>query len=542
MDTAKYIGRVGALAVALGVGAVGANTPGIAWADEPDTSSTSTASSEDSTPTTPSTESTGGPAKTTMASGGFSTSNRDSATTTTTFDTATTRSTTTIGAEANPKVVIRNSGGAHTAGTDDDLDPDTAEFTAVTLETDNTTTLMSEPAAITNVSSPLPAPGHALSAATRNAETPTRGTAPTTADDASKRVADNAGPPTEKADTVTVPMGDAAQASLSNIAAEDDGGEPQTSLRATFMAAPQASPSEAEASKLAPEQTAPPGTFIGVETSLLTAGLTPLVAPEPAIPTDSPVLWSVLAWTRSRFAQMISVAKTTPIAATPVSLTSSTPPVVAEVGSKIIVRNWAELDTALGAATREAQSTCVPVNTLRRMRSSSGGCRLEGAGRCSPVEMGCNRLLAGNADDPARTAAVQGDFITMLDGSTMRNIQIIDTEQARPLSNVVAIVSQHQFDSIECEIIACEIQNYGVSGVGPNGPTGRAVLIVNRTLQARHRRDARRVLIGRRITRSLIRSFNNGSGVFASTSQRIRTSRSNSVITTSVAASMPLAA
>ncbi len=57
------------------------------------------------------------------------------------------------------------------------------------------------------------------------------------------------------------------------------------------------------------------------------------------------------------------------------------------------------------------------------------------------------------------TAAVQGDFITMLDGSTLRNIQIIDTEQARPLSNVVAIVSQHPFDSIEADIIACEIQN-----------------------------------------------------------------------------------
>ncbi len=56
----------------------------------------------------------------------------------------------------------------------------------------------------------------------------------------------------------------------------------------------------------------------------------------------------------------------------------------------------------------------------------------------------------------------------------------------------------------------------GVSGVGPNGPTGRAVLIVNRTLQApppvaMHEGSSLDV----RITRSLIRSFNNGSGVFA---------------------------
>ena len=81
---------------------------------------------------------------------------------------------------------------------------------------------------------------------------------------------------------------------------------------------------------------------------------------------------------------------------------------------------------------------------------------------------------------------------------------------------MVAIVSQHPFDSIEAYIIACEMANYGVSGVGPNGPTGRAMLIVNRTLQApppfaMHEGSSLDV----RITRSLIRSFNNGSGVFA---------------------------
>ena len=160
-------------------------------------------------------------------------------------------------------------------------------------------------------------------------------------------------------------------------------------------------------------------------------------------------------------AQMISAAKTTPIAATPVPLTSSTPPMVAEVGSKIIVRNWAELDTALGAAN--AGST-IHMRTGEYVATHAlvipEGVALEGGGQMLTNKDGLPICFSLKTLTTLRaTAAVQGDFITMLDGSTMRNIQIIDTEQARPLYNVVAIVSQHPFDSIEADIIACEIRN-----------------------------------------------------------------------------------
>ena len=40
MGHARHIGRVGALAVALGIGAAVANTPGVAWA-EPDSTANS---------------------------------------------------------------------------------------------------------------------------------------------------------------------------------------------------------------------------------------------------------------------------------------------------------------------------------------------------------------------------------------------------------------------------------------------------------------------------------------------------------------------
>src|SRR6185295_7467779 len=48
MGTAKYIGRVGALAVALGVGAAIANTPGVALADPSESGSTSSSSASGS--------------------------------------------------------------------------------------------------------------------------------------------------------------------------------------------------------------------------------------------------------------------------------------------------------------------------------------------------------------------------------------------------------------------------------------------------------------------------------------------------------------
>ena len=38
MGYATYIGRVGALAVALGIGVAVANTPGVAWAEPSDSS------------------------------------------------------------------------------------------------------------------------------------------------------------------------------------------------------------------------------------------------------------------------------------------------------------------------------------------------------------------------------------------------------------------------------------------------------------------------------------------------------------------------
>ena len=53
MGYATYIGRVGALAVALGIGAAVANTPGVAWAEPSDSTSGSSSSESDSASESP---------------------------------------------------------------------------------------------------------------------------------------------------------------------------------------------------------------------------------------------------------------------------------------------------------------------------------------------------------------------------------------------------------------------------------------------------------------------------------------------------------
>src|SRR4051794_36403397 len=47
MGYAKHIGRIGALAVALGIGTAVAGTPGVAWADTPGSSSDSSSTGSD---------------------------------------------------------------------------------------------------------------------------------------------------------------------------------------------------------------------------------------------------------------------------------------------------------------------------------------------------------------------------------------------------------------------------------------------------------------------------------------------------------------
>src|SRR5262249_49407819 len=112
------------------------------------------------------------------------------------------------------------------------------------------------------------------------------------------------------------------------------------------------------------------------------------------------------------------------------------------------------------------------------------------------------------------TAAVTGDFITLGDGASVRNLMIEDLE-GRP-GNVVAISTRSSGDSIAASIDLCEILNPNPSSGSPQGPRGRAVLLVTRNLNlgaGPPPHDDSSLSLA--MTRSLIRSPNGGTGVFA---------------------------
>lgn len=125
---AKYIGRVGALAVAVGVTGAMATTPGIAWADDASTgtstSGTTTGGGADSTPgaTTGGTDPAGGATTTatTTGTGTTGTTTTGSTTTGTTTAGTTTKTGSQNEADLGGGVIVRSSGGGGTTRTADE--------------------------------------------------------------------------------------------------------------------------------------------------------------------------------------------------------------------------------------------------------------------------------------------------------------------------------------------------------------------------------------------------------------------------------------
>ncbi|MGX9788047.1 family 1 glycosylhydrolase [Mycobacterium sp. MMS18-G62] len=251
MTAAAYVGRVGGLAVALGVGVAVATGHGygVAWADTPDASS-DTSSQSSSSQTPPSESSTSAPAsQSAEPSTDITTAETPSASTTVSTSTG---STTT---QAPPGVVV-STGGAHTSSTDETAEPKpTAE--------------------------PEPAK---QSDANKQANTPTKA----------------AETPDSKVDAVQVkvdadpqPASDPTpKAAVSSLTAQTF----STAAVTTAAVTPPTVPS------LRPWPTAyDPLTLVtyvgGLVSSVVNAFLAPFGAGLPALPTD-PSLWTLLAWVR----------------------------------------------------------------------------------------------------------------------------------------------------------------------------------------------------------------------------------------------------
>ena len=269
----RYVGRTGALAVALGVGLAVSSTPGVAWAapesvdnlrtpgapGSPETDDTTTEPVK-TQPTVSIT--TDNKKETEITPGGQSLPDMNTVAQSTT---ATTRT-----SPIAPNVVFRSSGGALTSES------------------------YSFPLAI-RWQSPLKprAKTTTLSAATKNAGAQQDVPSPVT----NKIHARNLGSTSvEKLDSTAA---DTAELKRSNGATEKPGAQTNTVQTTVFSVAAQPPP-PAKADPIA-AFVAVPATITATARGLVAAVLAPLLTPTPGAPAQSPLMWTVLAFARRQF-------------------------------------------------------------------------------------------------------------------------------------------------------------------------------------------------------------------------------------------------
>ena len=306
---AKYIGRVGALAVALGVSGAVATTPGVAWADEsssPAVSSPTASESEPKASTQPSDElkieSSTRPTSTTSSKNSTDDESGDRFTKS--------------GAPASPSqtvttdesgVIVRSSGGAGTDATAPSADDNkpvggSQEDTAPAPDLEQPTTPEEE--------STLQAPPETQAIAPP--ATPTRTIAPTeersdTKQSDTKQVA----PPAPPAQTIARAGDDSDQRQVATPSAPAASTEMGA---AGLQVATAGETDEWTDQPVAAMFNAPPAPASSPpeQTNLIDALLAPFQGPGPKTPTESPVLWAVLGWVRRQFTGQF--ADRTPVA------------------------------------------------------------------------------------------------------------------------------------------------------------------------------------------------------------------------------------
>ena len=320
---AKYIGRVGALAVALGVSGAVATTPAVAWANESSSPTPSSPTTSDSSPTTSDSS------PTASAPASDESSIRSSSTTpisTTSSEHSTDDESggrfTKSGASASPSqtvttdesgVIVRSSGGAHTSGTNatapstDDNKPvdGRQEGTAAAPDLEQPTTLETE--------STLQAPPGTQFAAPPAA--PIRTIAPTEKHSDTKQLA----PPAAPTRTIARAENGSDTKQVASLSADGARLKAWSSADRAAVQLNTATPTAGETNEwtdqpVAATFTTPPAAALSAPEpmDLMDAVLAPFQGPSPAAPTESPVLWAVLGWVRRRFTGQF--ANHTPVA------------------------------------------------------------------------------------------------------------------------------------------------------------------------------------------------------------------------------------
>ncbi len=187
---------------------------------------------------------------------------------------------------------------------------------------------------------------------------------------------------------------------------------------------------------------------------------------------------------------------------------------------------WRDNTTEIGTGA-ELAAALVPANAGRRVRLRAGtydidkllvvpdSMTLEGAG---VMRFDADGLPTGFSDDTRTTlrmiASLGGDMLTLGDGVTIQNLEIVDLVGRS--GNVVGVSSRHPRDQISATIIEAVIVNPGPLALGAGGPLGRGLSVITRNLNmgADPPPDNGSVL-SVRVVRSIIQSAAGGGGFFA---------------------------
>jgi len=185
-------------------------------------------------------------------------------------------------------------------------------------------------------------------------------------------------------------------------------------------------------------------------------------------------------------------------------------------------------DTIVVTTTAELEAALVPANDGRRILVRAGEYVLSQA-----LTVPDDATLVGEGDmsfdesglpigfEPAgrtvlkSTMALVGDVLTLGDGSTVRGF-VIEDAAGRLTGNAVVVSSRAPGDSVSATVVECEIINPNPSGIVPQGPSGRGLLVITRNLNLGQapppHEDA---VLSARLQRSIIHAPAGGSGVFA---------------------------
>ncbi|MDT5179393.1 MAG: large repetitive protein [Mycobacterium sp.] len=291
MGYAQHIGRVGALAVALGIGTA-VITPGIAWADGAGESTENSAGPGSGGDTNPGGGTTTATTTTTTTDGGDNQNNHD--------DNATNGDDNQTGGNGTTTVQVGDS-------------------PAVTFETGATRPTKTETAEPSPTAAPTSDPAYPLhptptsSVVITNTPAPTSTATPTPVATLTGGGAIVTGTPIPAANPTGTPL------TLTNTTSTNISTPPTTSQQTPSfarLAAPNTAvvvdPTAPYALPDPPTVTTPPvdpigalfalpGNILSFATDLISAALTPFVTGVPSTPADTPVLWAVLAFVRRQF-------------------------------------------------------------------------------------------------------------------------------------------------------------------------------------------------------------------------------------------------